>query len=1422
MARRGCASYVLFAVVASFSVVAAAGRVSLHPVGPNLDLVRRLEAAGLLHVVERSPRPAADDPWQSPSLKGVAYLPSPARNQIAQWRDYNDAINARELGFAAAAGATAVRVSLHWALFATDAAGLQRNLDSFVATAAALKLRVFLTAFDGLGDDPGGDAVGLVTSGAYRTRDYLQNPGFGQLANATLRPMLAAYVAWLASRYGSDARIVGVDAYFRPNLCASDPECPTYAFLDWTLSALSAGFSSGFVTTTVIPGAEACDAKNVPTANRSLVAFENYNGNRGAVGGDTQGVQSCASSLGGLPTLLTGSMGRLEAPPSSLCEILFECFGKPFLDIPPHPQIGYFLPWLIISSNNTFTRDVPVPNQGLIFPNGTWFDQQERVCFSAAVPPFPPPPPGPPPPGVNFTTPDGLTVGLRNTTRAVQVLGLENDTRYFGNFSFVPPLWNYIPEKPHRDFPGCHHIGDATFRVQPASETNASLWAFYSTASAGDDAPAEPLAHSNADVYDLANMTAAAAHSPLDGRFPLGLQVLRSVEKAPGGRPGFAIRWNISVASFGAAVRVGGLGFSLISDTFFGGTNNTAIIAFGSFLDAHVGGAHGFATLTRADGSAALLVTTCGGDDPAVAQASGMEAWRPILEDASPPGEGIYEWSVHTAAWASEWNRNAQAPELTFPDDDAHRKAWPEPLSPWPSWHLHETVHLPNPRPWNTPTSVTLQPGGPVASYALCFSLPPPDAAVGVGPRVRDAGLAAAGRAMLTGVPGFVVSSDMAGSAFLFVLPGSGTALTRVATDDPALLAVDAAAPAPGADGYVRIPVAGVVGARGRARLVLSFSDGTTTSVHYYVLPPLRDLGVLYGSFAASTSWLPRDFLDPFGRSASFMPWDREDKVHVLQDGRPFVVGLSDDAGAGANLGMASKLAAAPHAGQLMLLDQYVSATLLGTKPDTASPPLFSLQDPETWRIFMTVWYFDKSPLNATDYYKETDKCTIGPSWCAFNSPWCNPQWCALPPGGSGGWSPATYRQYNFPHQTAVYLALYLAARNYDLLPGRAQAWSFYLNAAVKTAFAANCPRADGGYDCLVTVGLMDGTVWRSVLLALESEGADFAAQAAELRGLMRNRTLGDGKGVEGWNTQDNPAGSEFAWDTTGQEEVAVWGAFFNASYAGWMHGDLNGRTVDSILGYMSSLPTWAFHGAAYGMGDFSNNAKWMVTEGWEREGGHYRSGLNSIPVIERYRAHPSDFYLLQVGIGGVMAPLPNIDADGAPSMAFHTHPFIMEHDPNSGDHGLGFFGSSLNAGAYFHVHSTLGPLCFMCVLSNDAGATIIAPRDMYRKRAYLSPLGLWLVAEAGSLQSVALSADAAIVTVTFESSASAAAEAGLEGSAAPYSLLRLRVEQAAPTERAFSFVLTAPAGAQVVRGAYAFAPAADDGAVTTATIEVV
>ena len=147
----------------------------------------------------------------------------------------------------------------------------------------------------------------------------------------------------------------------------------------------------------------------------------------------------------------------------------------------------------------------------------------------------------------------------------------------------------------------------------------------------------------------------------------------------------------------------------------------------------------------------------------------------------------------------------------------------------------------------------------------------------------------------------------------------------------------------------------------------------------------------------ADDAWLPRDYPDPFGRSASVMPWDRLLKTWVLDDSRAYDVGLSDDAGGGNPLGFAIKarlasrsipprrrsirlrlalrtyapwgvrvvsltksrkiptrktlplflveqVAYAPTQHQVTRLDDYVKWTLYGVKPDTAKPPLKSLQ----------------------------------------------------------------------------------------------------------------------------------------------------------------------------------------------------------------------------------------------------------------------------------------------------------------------------------------------------------------------------------------------------------------------------------------------------------------------------------------------
>eukprot|EP01062_Namystynia_karyoxenos_P073105 TRINITY_DN69953_c0_g1_i1.p1 TRINITY_DN69953_c0_g1~~TRINITY_DN69953_c0_g1_i1.p1 ORF type:complete len:1162 (+),score=302.99 TRINITY_DN69953_c0_g1_i1:74-3559(+) len=994
--------------------------------------------------------------------------------------------------------------------------------------------------------------------------------------------------------------------------------------------------------------------------------------------------------------------------------------------------------------------------------------------------PSPQPPPEPPAPGLQFSA-GGLRVGLRAGSWTAQTVGYSADEKWGRNFSFVPPLWSFYPPKPHRDHPGAHHVGDVTLRVQPLGETNASSWAMYSSARGGIIVNASEIPGPlPANVLARHDIT-PALHAPgqLDTRYPLGLSAVRSWELSGDGGS-VLMRFRVTANASGGGVRLGGFGMSLVPDASWGGLELSAIGRTLSFLEPHIGADHGSATWTRIDGSQTLVVTPLNG--------TRFEAFRPVLEDSPAVQAGTYEWTALSAAWESEWRRNRQMPHLDMEGYD--RRVWPDPKSPWPCWQGNQTLDSPPPGQWNPPTSVELLPGDSV-EFGLRFTL-----AEG-GPRSRDAALRKLGRAVARAVPGYVVSPDM-GNATLHVTPPGGAAVAGVSVDPPGALQMSAG----GGAFAVRAPG----GHFGRCRVAVRFTDGTELAVHYFVIGrPLDQHVAAYGSFMSNTVWLPVDYPDPFGRGASLVPWDRESGRHVFQDGRAFVVGLSDDAGGGNHLGFATKVAfgGAPSQGDAALIDDYIRFTLYGSKPayPWLADPHFQLQEKDTDRILMTVFYYRytadyKTPLQwqdwqGVDYYTELDKCFTGPSWCGFNA--------LTPAANTSTWHPNDYRTFNVPHQVASYYAMYLVARNH---PGisTVQDWRWYLERAANTTIAMGVPGT----------GLMDGTVFREVLVALQREG--LGALAAAVDATMRQRVFGSGSG--GWNAAEFPYGSEFNWDTTGQEECAVWGAYYNASSA--QYGDLNSRVVDAILAYQPSVPNWAWHGSAEGWGDFSNNAKWMVTGGWEREGQHYRAGLNSIPLGERYRRYPDDLYLLEVAMGAMTGVLTNIDADGAPSMGFHTHPFVLQHDPRSGDYGLAFFGAMINHGAYLVGNDPdLGWSCYLCDLNVTdrparaargtdgrlqppaTGRLSLAPRDAAHRRAYLEPLGLELRLWSGRLASVTVDFSARTVTCLLVADSLGLREARLEV-AATGSLQRSATgfRLAARLERGvYSVPLDAPGG---------------------------
>ena len=52
------------------------------------------------------------------------------------------------------------------------------------------------------------------------------------------------------------------------------------------------------------------------------------------------------------------------------------------------------------------------------------------------------------------------------------------------------------------------------------------------------------------------------------------------------------------------------------------------------------------------------------------------------------------------------------------------------------------------------------------------------------------------------------------------------------------------------------------------------------------------------------------------------------------------------------------------------------------------------------------------------------------------------------------------------------------------------------------------------------------------------------------------------------WADNPLPYGSEFSWDSTGQEEAYIWGRYFNQSH-------LADTVLNAILAYDPSIPSW-------------------------------------------------------------------------------------------------------------------------------------------------------------------------------------------------------------------------------------------------------
>lgn len=624
------------------------------------------------------------------------------------------------------------------------------------------------------------------------------------------------------------------------------------------------------------------------------------------------------------------------------------------------------------------------------------------------------------------------------------------------------------------------------------------------------------------------------------------------------------------------------------------------------------------------------------------------------------------------------------------------------------AWIAHSQGYAENEwrsaEPWNLPTSVTLAPGA-TRNYGVRFL---------VADEIRniEKTLLANRRPVAAGIPGYILPMDL--SARLFLNYQSKVATLKVEPQDAITISADK----PTRNGWYSFTLRGKQW--GRARLTVEYADGIKQTIHYYVIKPAAQAVADLGNFLMTRQWFV-DPADPFHRSPSVMSYDREANKIVSQDSRVWIAGLGDEGGSGSWLAAAMKQFGQPKKDELAKYEQFIDGVLWGG--------LQYKDGANKYGVRKSLFFY--SPPDVPGFaYDPTLNWTTWTSWKKSDAE-------------------SIGRGYNYPHTVAAYWSIYRLARNHTGLVSN-HPWDWYLEQAYQTTkftFSRNTGgRRRVGY---VDLGLMEGDIFLALLEDLKREG--WTEKAADIEALMKER-------AERWKQEAYPFGSEMAWDSTGQEEVYAWCKYFG-------YPDKALVSLNSIIGYMPTLPHWGYNGNARRYWDFLYGGKLRRIE---RQLHHYGSGLNAIPVLSHYREHPDDDYLLRVGYGGMMGALSNIDREGFASVAFHSFPSTLKWDGYSGDYGPNFFGHALNTATYLINHPEFGWQAFGGNVQTSGDWVKVKPLDSFRSRVYLAPRGLWLTLDAGTFEEVAVNRRTGVVRIELSNATPFTAQA------------RLRIEQPA------------------------------------------
>lgn len=696
-------------------------------------------------------------------------------------------------------------------------------------------------------------------------------------------------------------------------------------------------------------------------------------------------------------------------------------------------------------------------------------------------------------------------------------------------------------------------------------------------------------------------------------------------------------------------IEIGGLGLPMVFDNIIRDRTLETAHAQASFVDPYIGRDAGYLQVTRLNGKGPALLVLPDGRTP-------LEAYAPlktpkeagagaVFTDKSPRSqvsEGFYDWTIASRGFAEqEWRGAGEQ--------------------------------------WNVPTSFTLAPG---AARSIGVRLVQAPSIRGIQPA-----LVAQGRPVALGVPGYVVPNDLEASLFLRYR----ASVARIDVAPAGAMTVSAAGTV---NGWRRYAVRGL--GWGRARVTITYADGTAQTISYFVTKPLEQTMADLGRFTTTKQWFD-DANDPFHRAPAILSYDRASARILTQEPRVWIAGMSDEGGAGGWIAAVMKQLDNPDAGEIAKLETVIDQTILG-KLQVAGGD-------HAGAVKKSLFYYDPAAFHG--FYDPAS------DWSSWTS------WPKKEADDLG-------RSFNYPHVALGYWVLYRLARNHPGLVTHHD-WRWYLDHARWTIVAM---MRDAPY--YTQFGQMEGNVFVDILNALKREG--LAQHAAQIEGLMKGR-------ADHWKGLAYPFGSEMAWDSTGQPEVYAWMRYFG-------HPKQAAETVEVILGYDPLIPHWGYNGNARRYWDFLYGGKYPRIE---RQIHHYGSTNNALPLFEAFRANPADLHLLRVAYGGLMGGITNIDRDGFGSAAFHAWPDRMAWDPYTGDYGSGFFAHAYAAATYLVRDPVFGWLGYGGNVRTTADAVTIVPKDGARSRLFVAPAGLWITLEAGKIASARYQPSTGAVMLTLD-----------------------------------------------------------------------